>query len=364
MLPTILTDKGDRKGVGIYIANLSSRFYHLELDDTGAIVSLLDKRTNREICACGGKLNELQVFEDFPRDYDAWELSKYYKDKMWIIDQVVSSEVVEGAARCGIRTVKAYADSTVTQTVWLYDHSARIDFETEVNWHQRHQLLKAAFPLDVHTTEATCEIQFGHVKRPTHSNTSWDEAKFEVCAQKWVDLSEHGYGVSLLNDCKYGHSAEGSTVKLSLLKSATYPDPEADQGHHTFTYSLLPHIGDLRKAGTIQEAYSLNQPLMATSVSSENTGLPARFSLIHCDQHGVIVETVKQSEDGNDLIVRLYDAFDQRTQATLTLGISFRNVQLCDLMENPIRTAVLSVNDRSITLPVKNFEIVTLRITL
>lgn len=342
--------------------SLENGFYRLELDDTGAIISLFDKRMERELCLPGCKLNELQVFEDFPRDYDAWELSRYYKDKLWVADRLVSTEVMEDSVRRGIRLVKTYGDSTITQVLWLYDHSSRIDFETEVDWHQRHQILKAAFPLNLHTSEVTCEIQFGHIKRPTHNNTSWDAAKFEICAQKWVDLSEHGYGVSLLNDCKYGHSAEGSTLKLSLLKGATYPDPEADQGYHSFTYSLLPHAGDFRESGTIHQAYELNQPLMAAPVSPENNGLPAEFSLVHCDQPGVIIETVKESEDGDDLIIRLYDSFDQRTKATLTLGIPFQTVQLCDLMENPIDSSSLTVSGQSVSFPVKNFEIITLRI--
>lgn len=342
--------------------SLENEIYRLVLDDTGAIVSLLDKRAHRELCLPGCKLNELQVFEDFPRDYDAWELSRYYKDKMWIADKVVSSEIVSDEIRRGIRLVKTYGSSTITQTIYLYDRCPRIDFETEVDWHQRHQLLKAAFPLDIHASELTCEIQFGHVKRPTHANTSWDAAKFEVCAQKWVDLSEHGYGAALLNDCKYGHSAEGSTLKLSLLKSATYPDPEADQGHHVFTYSLLPHTGDFREAGVIQEAYSLNQPLMAAPLRGAADGLPAHFSLVQCSQPNIIIETVKQAEDNNDLIVRLYEAFDQRCTAKLTFGIPFRSVQVCDLMENPIPDAKLSVQGQAVTFPVGNFEIVTLRI--
>lgn len=342
--------------------SLENAFYRLELDDAGAISSLVDKRVGRELCQSGCRLNELQVFEDFPRDYDAWELSRYYKDKMWLVDELCSSEVVEESTRRGIRMVKSYSDSTITQTIWLYDRSARIDFETEVDWHQRHQILKAAFPLDLHTNEVTCEIQFGHLKRPTHGNTSWDAAKFEVCAQKWADLSEHGYGVSLLNDCKYGHSAEGSTLKLSLLKCATYPDPEADQGHHVFTYSLYPHVGDFRESGTIHEAYCLNQPLMAVPVSN-NSGLPGIFSLVQCYQPNVIIETVKKAEDGEDLILRFYEAFGQRCNAAITLGIPFRRVQVCDLMENPIDDVPLTVHDQTVTVPVKNFEIITLRIT-
>lgn len=340
---------------------LENGCYRLELDRTGAISSLFDKRAGRELCMPGRRLNELQVFEDFPRDYDAWEISAYYKDKMWVADQAASMEIVEENVRKGLRVVKPYGDSVITQTVYLYDQLPRIDFETEVDWHQRHQLLKAVFPLDLHTTQAAYEIQFGHVLRPTHSNTSWDAAKFEVCAHKWADLSENGYGVSLLNDCKYGYSAEGSTLTLSLLKSATYPDPEADQGRHVFTYSLLPHVGDFREGGTIAQAYSLNQPLMAAPVAG-GSGLPAAFSLVRCDQPGVILETVKQAEDGGDLILRFYEAFDRRVRAKLTLGIPFSSVTVCDLMENPVSGQELAVSGQEITLPVRNFEIVTLRI--
>lgn len=342
--------------------SLENDCYQLELDDTGAISSLFDKRGGRELCKPGHRLNELLVFEDFPRDYDAWEISAYYKDKRWPADQVKSIEIAEGCARRGLRVVKTYGASEIVQTIYLYDHSPRIDFETEIDWRQRHQLLKAVFPLDLHTMQAAYEIQFGHVYRPTHSNTSWDAAKFEVCAHKWADLSEDGYGVSLLNDCKYGHSAEGSTLTLSLLKSATYPDPDADQGRHVFTYSLLPHTGGFRDAGTIQESYCLNQPLMAAPLPGCGQGLPETFCLVRCDQPNIIVETVKQAEDGEDLILRFYEAFDRRGQVTLTLGIPFSGVTVCDLMEEPVPGAEIAVNGQEITLPVRNFEIVTLRI--
>lgn len=341
--------------------HLENDCLRLELDETGTICSLFDKRAGRELCKAGGRVNALRVYEDFPRDYDAWELSRYYKDKLWIVDSLLSSQVVEDGVRKGIRLVKSYEDSIITQTIYLTDGSSRIDFETHVDWHQRHQLLKAVFPLDLHANQATYEIQFGHVVRPTHANTSWDAAKFEVCAQKWADIGENGYGVSLLNDCKYGHSAEGSTLTLSLLKSATYPNPEADQGEHMFTYSLYPHAGDFREAGTIREAYDLNQPMMAVSCNGTGT-LPGSFSLVSCDQPGVIVETVKQAENGGDIIVRLYDAFDRRSKASLTFGIPFSKVELCDLMENPIDSSCLEVRGQKVTLPVKNFEIVTLRI--
>ncbi len=340
---------------------LENDFYRLELDGTGAISSLVDKRADRQLCLPGCRLNELQVFEDFPRAWDAWEISAYYKDKMWTVDKVTSLEVVEESVRKGIRMIKPYGDSIITQTVYLYDRSPRIDFETEVDWRQRHQLLKAAFPLDIHATQAAYEIQFGHVLRPTHRNTSWDEARFEVCAHKWADLSEGGYGAALLNDCKYGYSAEGSVLKLSLLKSATYPDSEADQGLHRFTYSLLPHEGGLGDGGVVQEAYSLNQPLLAAPAVGGGP-LPDTFSLACCGQPGIILETAKPAEDGEDLILRFYEAYDRRVRAEITLGIPFDSVTVCDLLERPVEAPELRVSGQTITLPVRNFEIVTLRV--
>ena len=224
-------------------------------------------------------------------------------------------------SRAGFRIVKKYYDSTICQTIWLYSANRRIDVENEIDWHEHHQLLKAAFPFDLHATKATYEIQFGHLERPTTENTTWEAAKFEVCGHKWADMSENGYGVSLLNDCKYGFSAEENTLKLTLLKCATYPNPEADQGHHTFTYSLLPHDGDFRAAHTIREAYRLNQPLMATALHPHSdTSLPASFSLVQCDCENIVIDTVKQAEDGDGLIVRLYEAFDRRSRAALRFG--------------------------------------------
>lgn len=342
---------------------LENDFVRLKLDAQGRICSLFDKTAQRELTLPGEKLNELQVFEDIPRQYDNWELSSYYKQKMWIVDRVVSMESVDEGARRGIRIVWAYLSSTLTQTIWLTDYSAQIDFETEIDWHEHHQVLKAAFPLDLHTISATYEIQFGHLTRPTHANTSWDAAKFEVCGHKWADLSEEGYGVSLLNDCKYGHSAEGSTLKLTLLKCGTYPNPEADQGHHTFTYALLPHTGSFKENGTIQAACCLNQPLMAIPLSGNGNSLPERFSLVRCDHGNVMIETVKQAEDSRDLIVRLYEAHGRRGLVTLSFGIPLKSVTLCDLMEHDLPDGKLEIRNNQVTVPARGFEIVTLKCT-
>ena len=338
-----------------------NEFYRLTLDDSGRIASLFDKTAEREVFRAGCAGNELQIFEDFPRQYDAWEITNYYKQKMTVLDDPAQITPVTDGSRAGFRIVKKYYDSTICQTIWLYSANRRIDVENEIDWHEHHQLLKAAFPFDLHATKATYEIQFGHLERPTTENTTWEAAKFEVCGHKWADMSENGYGVSLLNDCKYGFSAEENTMKLTLLKCATYPNPEADQGHHTFTYSLLPHDGDFRDAHTIREAYRLNQPLMTTALHPhDDTSMPAAFSLVQCDCENVVIDTVKQAEDGDRLIVRLYEAFDRRSRAALRFGFDVASVTLCDMLEQPEQE--LPVTDNTVTLPVRNFEIVTLRV--
>ena len=173
---------------------LENDFVRVELDEAGFITSLFDKKAGRQVVRPGARLNELQAFEDFPKEYDAWEITNYYKQKMWIMDQVTSMEPVEDGVRRGIRIRRKYLSSEICQTLYLTDHSAQLDFVTEVEWHERHQLIKAAFPVDLLAKEAAYEIQFGHLNRPTHENTSWDQAKFEVCGHKWADIYEEGYG--------------------------------------------------------------------------------------------------------------------------------------------------------------------------
>lgn len=335
-----------------------NKHYRLELDPSGRISSLYDKVASRFVLKAGTFGNELQVFEDFPRDYDNWEISDYYKQKMWVLDEDAVIEPVIDGTRSGFKVIKSYMHSTITQYIWLYSESRRIDFETEIDWHEHHQILKAAFPLDVLTHTATYDIQFGHVTRPTHENTSWDKAKFEVYGHKWVDISEPGYGISLLNDCKYGYNTDGSTLKLTMLKCGTYPNPEADQGLHVFTYSLIPHTGDFRSAGIIQEAYALNQPLVAVQACGNGT-LPNTFSLVSCDQPGTIIETVKKAEADDGMIVRMYEAFGGHCTANITVTPGFSKAFLCDLMENELQE--LPMVDNRVTLPMSNFEITTLK---
>lgn len=332
--------------------------YILTLDKAGRIVRLYDKQNGREVFKPGECGNELQAFEDYPYQFDNWEISDYYKDKMWVLDDEATITPFSDGSSAGFKVVRRYMDSTIEQTIRLYSLDRRIDFGTEIDWHQKHQVLKAAFPFDVHTDEATYEIQFGHVTRPTHYNTSWEQAKFEVYGHKWVDMSETGYGVALLNDCKYGHSADGSTLKLTFLKSGTYPNVYADVGHHTFTYSLYPHAGDFRQGGVVQAAYALNQPLELCEANGDGT-LPTQFSLVSCDNGHIIVETVKRAEADDATVVRLYEAHNTRGTARLTVDGGFTKAYLCDMLENELQE--LPFDGKTVSLPVKNFEILTVK---
>jgi alpha-mannosidase len=272
--------------------------------------------------------------------------------------------VVEaGPLRAALEIRRRLLHSEVVQIISLSAVSARLDFETRVDWRERHVLLKVAFPVDVLSPAATYEIQWGNVQRPTHRNTSWDWARFETCAQKWVDLSEGGYGVSLLNDCKYGHDIQDNVLRLSLLRAPTSPDPEADQGEHHFTYSLFPHAGGWDER-TIAQAYFLNDPLLV-SVAAANEPAPRAGSrqplaLFALDRPNAVIETVKAAEDGRGWIVRLYETQRMRGPVTLRSAFPLSAAWRTNLLEED--QVPLAVNGQEVSFALKPYQILTLRI--
>ncbi len=356
----VLTLEKQEKRVIIDGRTVETPHFTVVFDEDYTITRLYDKQNDREVLTAGENANRLLVYQDNAYNWDGWEMSEYHTDKVYPVNGLLSVSVVEEGARTGIMLVRPHMGSTVTQTVWFYNDIAKIDFETHADWHEQHQFLKVAFPVDVNTDRATYDIQFGAVERPTHKNTSWDAMKFEVCGHKYADLSDNGYGVSLLNDCKYGHDIHDGVMQLTLIKCGTYPNEYADQGAHDFTYSLYPHAGNLASADTVRMAYDLNLPLLAVKGQDGDGTLPAEYSMLSLDCDNVILETVKESEDGEDLIVRFFETKNKRTATTLTLGFSAKTVTLVNLMEKG--NTELPIDGNKVHLTVKPFEIITLKI--
>jgi alpha-mannosidase len=345
---------------------LENDHYRLELNDQGQLLSLFDKHAGREALVPGRRANVFQVFEDKPLAYDAWDIEIYYQEKMREIGELVEAVVEEeGPLRGVLRLQWRYYDSTISQRLTIYHHSPRIDFRTLVDWQERQALLKVAFPLNVRTTHATFEIQFGAIERPTHWNTSWDYARFEQVGHKWVDLSEGNYGVALLNDCKYGHDVKENVLRLTLIKSAVRPDPEADRGRHEFTYSLLPHQGNWQQGRVVGEAYALNYPslpLLAEPVGQEGV-LPVHYSFVAVDGDHVIIESVKKAEEGDAWIVRVYECKQFRSEAvTLTFGRPLRRAVACNLIEE--EEIDVAYEGQQLTFAIGPFEIKSFKIWL
>ncbi len=342
---------------------MENAFYAVHLDERGQITSIYDRRAQRELLPEGCKGNVLQAFEDKPMAFDAWDIDIYYQEKMREVSDLVEAIVEEtGPLRGTLRLTWRFNRSTIQQRLRIYAYSPRIDFDTQVDWHEQQVLLKAAFPVDVRATKATYEIQFGSVERPTHWNTSWDWARFEVSGHKWADLSEGNYGAALLNDCKYGYDIKDGVMRLTLIKSAVRPDALADKGRHAFTYSLLPHAGDWREGDVTREAYALNLPLIGRPYRKETPenqqDLPAEFEFITLPSDHIILETVKKAEQGGGWVLRLYEYGQKRQQAVnLTLGRSISRAVECDLMEENHRPAAWSNN--SLTFDIEPFEIKT-----
>jgi len=342
---------------------LENDFFRLELNERGEIVRLYDKLRGREVLAAGVVANEWQAYDDRPRTvFDAWDLNTDYEEKRYPIEGAATVRVIErGPLRAGVEVRRRLLNSELVQRIYIYRRLPRIDFDSEIDWHEKHVLLKVAFPVQVHAERATYDIQFGNLERPTHRNTSWDAARFEVPAHKWADLSEGDYGVSLLNDCKYGYDVRDNVLRLTVLRSAAYPDPHADEGRHRFVYSLYPHAGDWRQ-GTVQQAYALNAPLGAVPAEPHAGRLPRRWSLVEAGCANVVVETVKVAEDSDDLVVRLYECYNQRGPVTLRFGAPIEWAAACSLIEDGAER--LPYTGQTLTLDMAPYQVRTIKVRL
>lgn len=328
-------------------------FYEISWNGKGQLTSIYDLTYRREVLKPGECGNVLQAFEDKPKKYDAWDIDIFYQEKMREVDELVSVAVKDnGELFACIEFVWTYMDSRISQEMIVYANDRRIDFATRVDWRERQQLLKVAFPVDVRATEATYDIQYGNVKRPTHWNTSWDGARFETVGHQWADLSERGYGVSLLNDCKYGYDIKDHVMRQSLIKSAIWPDPSADEGIHRFTYALLPHAGDWYNGGTVEAAWSLNNPIRPM----RGLAFAKRFSLFQVSASHVMIDAVKKAEDGDRLVLRVHEFAGAHGTVTIGSDAAIRSWQLCNLLEEPTGERF---EDGAVTFMINPYEIKT-----
>ncbi len=361
---------------------LENDLLRVRFDDDGTIVSVYDKQHDREAIAEGSKANRLAVYEDYG---DAWDFSIQYDETPGESFELTGTKsYIEGPKAIRESTYR-YGNSVLKQKVILTAGSRRIDFVTTVDWKENHRMLRTSFPVNVYATEATCEIQFGNIKRPLHRNTTWDMAKYEVPAHKWVDISQGDYGVSLMNDCKYGHKVVGNVMDLNLLRSPRFPDDTADRAVHEFTYSLYPHSGDYVKGGVVRAGYELNIPLTVIDLPEASDNDVSCFdktetlkcpeesvsgyvrgncmkSLIEVDAENVIVEAVKKAEDSNAIIVRLYECHGAGANAKIKVGFEYSQANLVNLLEEPIEETAL--DKENLVLKFKPFEIQTLKFTL
>jgi alpha-mannosidase len=350
---------------------LDNGLLRVTIDGHGLVTSVLDLAAGREAIPPGGRANLLQLHPDLPNNWDAWDVDRFYRNTVTDLTEAKEITLVTAGdaspAAATVRVTRAFGASRVTQLLTLRSGAKRLDVETEVDWHEREKFLKAAFPIDVHADRSAAETQFGHVFRATHSNTSWEAAKFEICAHRFLHVGEPGWGAAVVNDSTYGHDvtrqvrADGgttTTVRLSLLRAPRYPDPETDQGTHTLRYAFVPGA---EIADAVREGYLINLPERRVPAAAESVG-----PLLAVDNPAVVVEAVKLAEDrSGDVVVRLYESRGGRATARLTAGFPAGSVTTTDLLERelPGDARPVTVKENTVGLSFRPFQIQTLRLT-
>lgn len=328
-------------------------YYKIKWNASGSLDSIYDKVNSRELLPQGQKGNEIQIFEDKPRCFDAWELEPTIDKKMETLSDCEEITTDENALGIFVHFKWNYKHSKIKQTLCLYHHSARIDFKTEVDWQERQKLMKAAFPFDLRSVDAVFDIQYGNIRRRITRNNTWEAARFEVVAHKWVDISETGYGVALLNDCKYGYDIKDQTMRITLLKGAVDPDYTADIGYHEFTYALMPHAGSWQDAGIEQTAFDLNNPIAAVTGS-----IGEADSILTFDADNIELDCVKKEENGDGIIVRFHEFMGSRSNVVFNTKFQVKSWCECNLME----TEETPRGTNEISLFIKPYEIKTIKL--
>lgn len=329
---------------------------------TGCITSLYDKSAKFESIAAGRCGNELVAFKDTPKDYDAWNIDVDFDKVFTNLDIPESVQLIEkGPLRASIRVTHVWQNSKFVQDITMYAGLDRVDVISDIDWHEAHVLLKAAFPLAASSSEATYEIPYGTIERPTTRNNPVEDAKFEVPALRWADLGDAQHGFSLINESKYGYDAKSNVLRISLLRSPVWPDPQADRGHHHFRYSLYPHAGDWKQALTVRRGYDFNYPLQAMQVAPHEGKLPARESFVSVKQDNVVLTAMKKAEDSDSLIFRLYEWAGKSADLQIAIPKGATGATETNLMEKPEGASLPVVNGSEIAVPIHPYEILTIR---
>jgi alpha-mannosidase len=342
---------------------MENDFLRVEVDPkTGCITSLYDKKAKFESLAKGACGNQLQTFSDTPKQYDAWNIDPGTYDKMTPIDKVDSVELIEkGPMRAVIRVSRTWQSSKFVQDIQLYADTDTVDVINDIDWHEQHVLVKAAFPLAASGPMATYEIPYGTIERPTTRNNSWEKAQFEVPAMRWADFGDEHHGFSLLNEAKYGYDAEGNTLRLTLLRSATWPDPVADIGHQHFCYALYPHAGTWKQALTERRGYQYNYELRAQQVTPHAGSLPLEHSYASVAPENVVLTAVKKAEDDNGLIFRVFEWAGKQSDVIFTVPAGATSATETNLMEKSTGSP-LAISNNKVMFHITPYEILSVRV--
>jgi alpha-mannosidase len=330
---------------------------------TGCITSLYNKRSQFETLAPNSCGNELITFRDEPKMFDAWNIDADFEKSFTKLDKASSVQLVEsGLLRSVIRVTHSWQNSKFVQDIVLDSGSDEVNVVNDIDWHETHVLLKAAFDLAASSPMATYEIPYGTIQRPTTRNNSWESAKFEVPAIRWADLGDGQHGFSLINESKFGYDAAGHTLRISLLRSPIEPDPNADRGHHHFAYALYPHSGDWKEALTVRRGYEYNYRLQAIQVGVHVGTLPGQHSFVAPAARNVVLTAVKKAEDDNALIFRFYEWAGESSDVRIQIPKGATMARLANLLEQPEGSALSIENGDTVTVPTHPYEIVTVKV--
>ena len=333
--------------------------FKLVLDDNATLISIYDKKNRREVISKGGKGNDFRLFEDMPGGYDAWDIVATYVDREFELKDGIVKDIVKGDVYTMISIEKDVLKSKIEQNIIIYNDLDRIDFDTHISWHEDQKLLKVFFDVDLQTKNYTRDIAYATMECCSYRYNPYDKAKFEVNAHNWIDMSDEDYGISLLNDCKYGHEVNEHKMILTLLKAPIKPDPKSDRGDHYFTYSLYPHAETWKKAKTLERGLEINHPLVPVDIKSEGE-LGADKSFITLASDSMTLEAVKKCEEEDAYIIRMVEKKGKSVDASVKFFAPLTYAAECDLIERndvPVEFDGDTISFHATPFEIKNYKV-------